>query len=154
MPAFSTGIYWLDNTLQILTPSFTSNSLGHSSLTLTSLTRHLAMCCIWWKCCYRYSACTYTSTFSYQYFKERPYTSTAGDKNISIVQDKRLTIFTRPANTCACPLTDFKVNTQKMLVSPSDFRKKLERSSNSSQSSHPTGRVLSEELLILSRFHS
>ena len=41
-----------------------------------------------------------------------------------------------------------------MLVSPSDFRVKLERVSNSSQSTRPIGRVLWEELLVLSRFHS
>ena len=32
---------------------------------------------------------------------------------------------------------NFTVNTQKMLVSPSDFRVKLERLSNSSQSTRP-----------------
>ena len=41
-----------------------------------------------------------------------------------------------------------------MLVSPSDFRVKLERTSNSSQSTRPIGRVLWEELLDLSRFQS
>ena len=39
-----------------------------------------------------------------------------------------------------------------MLVSPSDFKVKLERTSNSSQSTSPVGQVLWEELLILSRF--
>ena len=56
---------------------------------------------------------------------------------------------------------DFTVNThpvQKMLVSLSDFSTHpvghLEKTNNSSQSARPTGRVLREELLILSRFHS
>ena len=43
------------------------------------------------------------------------------------------------------------VNTQKMLVSLSDFPPSP--SSNSSQSTRPIGRVLWEELLVLSRFH-
>ena len=37
---------------------------------------------------------------------------------------------------------DFTVNTQKMLASTSDFRVNLQRTSNSSQSTCPTGRVL------------
>ena len=41
-------------------------------------------------------------------------------------------------------------DTQKMLVSSSDFRVKLEMTSNS----YLIGRVLWEELLVLSRFHS
>ena len=49
---------------------------------------------------------------------------------------------------------DFPDNTQKMLVSPSKFRVKIERMSNSSQSTRPVGRVRWEELLVLSRFHS
>ena len=48
---------------------------------------------------------------------------------------------------------DFTVNTQKMLVSPSDFRVKLERTSNFSKSARPVGRVLGENLLTLCRFH-
>ena len=47
---------------------------------------------------------------------------------------------------------DFMVNTQKMLVSPLDFREKLKRTSKSSQSTRPTGPVLWKELLFLSRF--
>ena len=43
------------------------------------------------------------------------------------------------------------VNTQKMLVSPSDFSPSP--SSYSSQSTRPIGRVFWEELFILSRFH-
>ena len=39
------------------------------------------------------------------------------------------------------------------IVSHSDFRATLERTSNSSQSTRPTGRVLWGELLVLPRFH-
>ena len=41
-----------------------------------------------------------------------------------------------------------------MLVSPSDFRGKLERMSYSSQRTRPTGRVLWEELLVLEKMSS
>ena len=61
-------------------------------------------------------------------------------------------IFTQSVSKSSASHIMATVNTQKMLVSPSDFLPSP--SSNSSQSTRPIGRVLWEKLLILTRFHS
>ena len=61
-------------------------------------------------------------------------------------------IFTQLVSESSASHIMTTVNTQKMLVSSSDFSPSP--SSNSSQSTRPTGRVLWEESLVLTRFHS
>ena len=69
--------------------------------------------------------------------------------NIGLVlQDEWLTTFTRPANTCTCPLKAYACNKELKLVICNTTS-----SSNSFESTRTTGRVLWEELLVLSRFH-
>ena len=64
--------------------------------------------------------------------------------NIALVlQVEWLTTFTHSANTCTCPLTEHKWVICNMISS-----------SNSFESTRPTGQVLWEEFLVLSRFHS
>ena len=68
--------------------------------------------------------------------------------NIALVlQDERLTTFTRPANTCTCPLKAYAIKNIRVICN-------MTSSSNSFQSIRLTERVLLEELLVLSRFHS
>ena len=68
------------------------------------------------------------------------------------MQDKRPTILIHPANTCIRPrirpLKVYAIKKHKGLICNTTS------SSNSSQSTQPIGRMLWEELLILSRFYS
>ena len=65
--------------------------------------------------------------------------------NIALVlQDEWLTTFTCPANTCCCPLKAYAIkNILKGVLW-----------NMTSSSNFPVGRVLWEELLVLTRFHS
>ena len=67
---------------------------------------------------------------------------------VLVLQDEWHTIFARPANTCTCPKKSVCNKEHKRVICNTIS------SSYSFQSTHPTGRVLLEELLVLSRFHS
>ena len=82
-----------------------------------------------------YSTCTPQGTKIFQY-----YTCPAGRVS--------LTIFTRPANTCTCPFKAYAINNIReyfVIWLPWVILPK---------STCPVGRVLCEELFVLSRFHS
>ena len=55
--------------------------------------------------------------------------------------------FTHPANACTCHMKAYAVKNIKEVICNMTF------SSYSFQSTRPTGQVLWEELLVLSRFH-
>ena len=63
-----------------------------------------------------------------------------------------LQFFTRPANTCTCPLKEYAIkNISELYVIPLP---PVILSKALVLYTRPTGRVLWEELLVLSRFHS
>ena len=62
--------------------------------------------------------------------------------------DKNITIFTHPANTCTCHLKVYRNKEHKGVIYS------MISLSNSSQSTRPVGRVLWEELPVLSGFYS